>query len=281
MEPSKMIDLITDVTYTERPLPFSIYSAKDEQVMKNVPIVNPLLIVVLGGQKSLGSVSEHLCASGQFVFLSDNPNVHMRNLPNPSHYFALVIEFERQDFTELSHVTNSQNTDSYYIGDVSHELNESLYQFIEFARWAPKELWSLRRKELLHVLSLAGHSDILGMVSNHKVSQKLHHIISLQPEKDLSLDTLCDELAMSESTLRRRLKSEGTSVQEIKDQVKLGLGLHLLQTTHLPISIISERCGYLSQSRFSNRFKTRFGLTPSDLRKTKLADLSESLTASE
>ncbi|WCN11493.1 helix-turn-helix domain-containing protein [Marinomonas mediterranea] len=262
------------------PLPFFVYSAKDEQRMVNVPVVNPLLIVVLKGHKTLGLGNECLCGPEQFVFLSDSPSVHMRNIPDPNQYVALIIEFERQDFESLSHFAHTTPNDSFYVGDLSSELKKSLYQYVEWARWAPKELWSLRRKELLHLLFLTGHSVIPSMVSNHKVSQKLHHIISLHPEKDLPLDALCDELAMSESTLRRRLKSEGVTVQEIKDQVKLGLGMHLLQTTHLPISIISERCGYLSQSRFANRFKTRFGLTPTDLRKTKLTDLSESLTAS-
>ncbi len=74
---------------------------------------------------------------------------------------------------------------------------------------------------------------------------------------------------MSESTLRRKLSVEGTSMQEIKDQVKLGLGLQLLQTSNHSIVFIAEQCGYQSQSRFSSRFKKRFGLTPSALRKTK------------
>ncbi|WP_084683746.1 helix-turn-helix domain-containing protein [Psychromonas hadalis] len=49
-------------------------------------------------------------------------------------------------------------------------------------------------------------------------------------------------------------------------------GIHLLQTTHFSIGLISEKCGYQSQSRFTDRFKTLFGLTPSELRKTKMAD---------
>jgi len=77
---------------------------------------------------------------------------------------------------------------------------------------------------------------------------------------------------MSESTLRRKLKAEGTSIQEIKDQTRMGFGLHLLQTTKKSISIIAQECGYQSQSRFTSRFKDRFGLTPTELRKTKLTE---------
>lgn len=77
---------------------------------------------------------------------------------------------------------------------------------------------------------------------------------------------------MSESTLHRKLKSERTSIQEIKDQAKLGKGLHLLQTTHYSIRLVEEKCGYQSQSKFTDRFKKRFGLTPSELRKTKMTE---------
>jgi AraC-like DNA-binding protein len=72
--------------------------------------------------------------------------------------------------------------------------------------------------------------------------------------------------------LRRKLKLEGTSVQDIKDQARLGLALHLLQTSSNSIGMIADKCGYQSQSRFTERFKKRFGLTPSELRKTKMTD---------
>ena len=71
------------------------------------------------------------------------------------------------------------------------------------------------------------------------------------------------------STLRRRLKSEGNNIQDIRNQVRLGYGLHLLQTTQLHIGNIAEQCGYQSQSRFTDQFKLLFGMTPRELRKTK------------
>ena len=99
-----------------------------------------------------------------------------------------------------------------------------------------------------------GHKEVLSMAANPKVSHKLHSIISerqlLENSAEVTLDDICGKLAMSESTLRRKLKAEGNSVQAIKDQVKLGLGLHLLQTTNDGIGLIAQQCGYSSQSRF-------------------------------
>ena len=110
------------------------------------------------------------------------------------------------------------------------------------------------------------------MMGKPKVSHQVHELCQRGEFDKLTNDYICQQLAMSESTLRRKLKMEGTTIQVIKDRAKLGLGLHLLQTTLFPIGIIADKCGYHSQSRFTDRFKSHFGLTPSELRKTKMTD---------
>ncbi len=58
-------------------LPFSIYSAYQEQRIKNVPIAKPLLIVILKGVKELGSRGDIECFSGSFIFLSNSSSIDM------------------------------------------------------------------------------------------------------------------------------------------------------------------------------------------------------------
>ncbi len=43
----------------------------------------------------------------------------------------------------------------------------------------------------------------------------------------------------------------------------------LVMESDKPISQISLACGYLSQSRFAERFKLRFSVTPIELRNTR------------
>lgn len=74
---------------------------------------------------------------------------------------------------------------------------------------------------------------------------------------------------MSESTLYRKLKAEGENIQKLKEKILMGKAIHLLQTTNLSIERISEQVGYASSLRFSQRFKSYFGLTPRDLRNTR------------
>jgi len=128
-------------------------------------------------------------------------------------------------------------------------------------------LWSLRREELLQLIYLSGHDEVSSIVGHPSLSHQLHDIVSENIAADWSVGRLAEKLAVSESTLRRRLNAEGASIKSIVSRARLGQGLFLLQTTMEPIGRIAERCGYQSQSRFTDKFKQQFGLTPSELRK--------------
>lgn len=256
-------------------LPFAVYSSLKEQRIFNVPIINPVLVVVLDGEKRLGKASDIICAAGSFIFLSNNPMLDMRNIPSEREYFALLIEFEQKDFAVFKSRPNTMQ--KYCVGTIEKSLQILLQQFIEWSAFAPPELWPIRRSEILQYLDFLGYHQIRAMAANVSLSQKVHDLVRVNLAEDLSSTELCARLAMSESTLRRKLQAEGTSVQDIKDHAKLGYGLHLLQTSLDSIGAIAERCGYQSQSRFSERFKQRFGLTPTELRKTKLQESGENL----
>ena len=251
-------------------LPFSVYTSIKEQKLLNVPIAKPLLIVVLSGDKQLGNHHQLACHSGEFIFLSNSPAINMRNIPKEKEYFALLIEFEYEDFNGLQ--IPPSNEKDHLIGETTETLEKSLLQFVETSLWAPKEIWSLRKREILLLLCHMGHQDVLSLLGTPKITYQLHDMFVKQGFTTLTTELICNQLAMSESTLRRKLKLEGTSVVEVKDQARLGLSLHLLQTTTNSIGLIASECGYQSQSRFTERFKLRFGLTPSELRKTKVTD---------
>jgi AraC-like DNA-binding protein len=97
-------------------------------------------------------------------------------------------------------------------------------------------------------------------------------MISADVASDLTAGLVAARLALSESTLRRKLAAEGATLQAIKDRARLGHGLHLVQTTFDPIGRIAEKCGYQSQSRFTEKFRQLFGTTPTELRKTRMRD---------
>lgn len=253
-------------------LPFSIYSSVKEQNIFNVPILKPLLVCVLDGQKQLGS-NEVNCFAGEFIFLANNPNIDMRNIPNDVEYSALLVEFEYEDFACFSHNANSK--EKYIQGKIEPIFEKTLQQFVEWSAFAPADIWGHRRQEILQLVYHMGYQKVSSLNEPPSLSHKINNIISEHIADDLSMAELSAKVAMSESTLRRKLNIEGTSLQTIKDRVKLGYGLHLVQTSTAPIGLIAEKCGYHSQSRFTDKFKQLFGITPSELRKTRMIDSGE------
>lgn len=269
----KLIETIRCVMKERDVLPFSVYCSSKEQRMLNVPVIKPLLIFVLSGHKELGSMGEIICPSGSFVFLSNTPKITMRNIPDDVEYFALLIEFDYSDFDCLKYRKSSTNT--YIQGSIEQRLEHTLHQFIEWSAFSPPEMWHLRRQEILHLLISLGFDKVGAIMEPPTLSHKVHTIITDNIASDLGVDALASMLAMSESTLRRKLSAEGASFQAIKDRAKLGYGLHLVQTSFEPIGLIAEKCGYSSQSRFTDKFKQLFDITPSALRKTRLTDSGE------
>ncbi|WP_241668705.1 helix-turn-helix transcriptional regulator [Pseudomonas sp. Sample_16] len=259
--------LVKRVSHENKPLPFSVLSSFKEQRILNVPILKPLLIVVLTGAKVLGQQPEATCASGNFLFLSNSSCADMRNIPD-GEYFAILIEFEVEDFNQFT--CNDAPRLTYFTGTVPETLVKALNQYVEWSSLTPKELWHARRKEILNLLYLSGHEEIAKISGYPSLSHKLHKIISEDASNDWSVNYLANKLAVSQSTLRRKLRAEGGDIKTIVNQARMSKALFLVQTTMESIGHIAERCGYKSQSRFTMKFKSSFGVTPTSLRNTRL-----------
>ncbi|WP_426338866.1 helix-turn-helix transcriptional regulator [Pseudoduganella sp. S-14] len=254
----------------EKPLPYSIYSSVREQKIVNVPVIKPTLICVLDGSKKLGSNGEIDCMTGSFIILSNRPSISMRNIPSDSEYLAMIVEFDFEDFRCLPPRTG--RAAPFVQGPIDSILLETLRQFVAWSAFAPPAMWRVRRQEILQLLHHLGHEQVGAVVEPPSLGHKVHGMISADVASDLTAGLVAARLALSESTLRRKLAAEGATLQAIKDRARLGHGLHLVQTTFDPIGRIAEKCGYQSQSRFTEKFRQLFGTTPTELRKTRMRD---------
>lgn len=268
MKTDSFIHTVHEALLNNPHLPFYVYSATHPQSLKNITITKPTLIFIMRGCKTIGQPEQVTCLSGHFIFLSDHKLTALRNIPDKNEYLAWIIEFDAQDFAGVPLMSSSTHA-PYIMGKTTQELTELIEQFVQISKWAPNNILGHRKSELLKVLYEMGHHEIASFGNNATLSFKIHALFRHHDFQNLSLEMICRSLSMSESTLRRKLKSENQSIKDIKDNAQLGYGLHLLQTTQHSIHHISEQCGYQSHSRFTKHFKNRFGLTPSELRKTK------------
>lgn len=263
---NNLIDIAKKTFKKQSHLPFSIYSSHQEQIITNVPIIKPLLIFILNGEKQLGKSKPIECRSGTFVFLPNSLRVDMRNIPHQEQYFAVLIDFEHEDFAELP--TESVPRAEYIQGDINSVITTALLQYIEFSSLAPAKVMKYRKRELLEILYHVGYTEVSNISETLGLSEKVHSMISNDLTFEWPVDLIASNLFMSASTLRRRLKNEGENIQDIRNRARLGHGLHLLQTTQFNIANIAEQCGYQSQSRFTEQFKILFGMTPREIRKS-------------
>ncbi|TDT43178.1 AraC family transcriptional regulator [Halospina denitrificans] len=81
-----------------------------------------------------------------------------------------------------------------------------------------------------------------------------------QPLPDF--EWIADQLNTSPQTLRRRLKAENTSFQEIKDNLRRDIAIFHLMRDNLSINEIAHRAGFTETSTFHRAFKKWTGLTP-------------------
>jgi AraC-like DNA-binding protein len=79
-------------------------------------------------------------------------------------------------------------------------------------------------------------------------------------------DLTAAALNLHPRTMHRRLNAEGTSFQQIKDEVRRDVMLYYLQQTKLDFALISARLGFAEQSVMTRSCNRWFSVSPTKLR---------------
>jgi AraC-like DNA-binding protein len=98
------------------------------------------------------------------------------------------------------------------------------------------------------------------------LGQQVRRLLSTDPSAAWSMERVAHETATSIPTLRRRLAAEGVAFRDLVQDVRMSHALALLQNTDTPVLHVAMAAGYASASRFSARFRARFGYLPTDIR---------------
>jgi len=113
-----------------------------------------------------------------------------------------------------------------------------------------------------------------GNIQNASLNAQIRGIISKEFGSNFpDYSVICSKLNMTPQTLRRRLKEEHTSYQEIKDGIRKDASIYYLSNPDLSIEEIALLMGFSEASSFHRAFKKWTGKTPSNYR-TQMASLS-------
>jgi AraC-like DNA-binding protein len=103
-----------------------------------------------------------------------------------------------------------------------------------------------------------GTDEVIARVREH-----LHGSQPMWPD----LTATADALAMSASTLQRRLATEGTSFQTLKDDLRRDIAIFRLNTSAVPLVALAEELGFANSAAFQRAFKNWTGSAPGTYRR--------------
>jgi AraC-like DNA-binding protein len=125
----------------------------------------------------------------------------------------------------------------------------------------------LRENAVLEVLLWLAEDGIgFEADAEPRIEDRVRSTLAKSPDRKWQIVDVAKSLALSESTLRRRLAEANTSFNTLLIDVRMVRALALLQTTTLPIGRVAAEVGYESASRFAVRFRARHGISPSAIR---------------
>ncbi|MER2565261.1 MAG: helix-turn-helix transcriptional regulator [Myxococcaceae bacterium] len=239
-------------------------SASASHRLRSLEVVEPVLMVVLEGEKRLSLGARRLVVRrGEAVLVHRPCSLDVENLVSRSgRYRAWVTSFPWQLVEAARALLPALQVSTEVL--TLHEataLSAALRGFLDAATPAQTDAVRLR---LLVTLAEQGATAFLSGPAP-TFERRLRTLLASAPSKAWSASHVERLLGVSGATLRRKLASAGTSWRDVLVDVRLHHGLQLLQTTELPLKRIAFECGYRSTRAFNERFTARFGATPGQL----------------
>ncbi len=242
-----------------------------ELTFKRITIERPALILVKRGTKVLRAGGhEWVTHAGEAIAIAADVVVDVINRPSASgDYEARCLVWEEglvREHAERATASGSIDVAASLnrLEPAFHAAFDAVGQAIGDADAVPLDIARHRARELLIWLELRGLRFDAGRAVTP--AERLRRLLGTDVAHDWTTAEAAARLALSESTLRRRLAEEGIGFNEILIDVRMSTALSLLQSSDRQISEIAWDVGYASASRFAVRFRDRFGCSPRDVR---------------
>lgn len=235
--------------------------------------LRPGFCLVLRGTKVMQLANNnYISGSGSLLFIAPHEAILMQHITDEVGFESVIVTFPNQvieafntRYAELLKTASDLNHTSPI--EPSTELHQAWQKVIRaLTRKEHPELIRHDFEGFLLRLAILGYRVTFHQYDKtfaQRVTERISRHFGTSP----TLTDVAKSLFISESTLLRRLKSEGQNYRQLKEDVHLSMAMDRVQANQVSINEIACLAGYSSTSRFIARFKHRFGLTPGALRK--------------
>ncbi|HFC04187.1 MAG TPA: helix-turn-helix domain-containing protein [Rhizobiales bacterium] len=238
----------------------------------------PTAMMTIIGQKNV-TVEENTyrLTAGDVFLLPEDVSFDVQNVPDPQkgRYLGIAIRFDAETlalFRTLygNRFDNWDLTPRWHARGPGKAIAAASDWISWIRRYASDQTQTRHRMvELLLVFASQGIAGNLILKLHHSWKHRLKQLFLLDPARPWRMDEVCRKLAVSESTLRRHLSEENIGFRKLLEEVRLEHGMGLIMSSDMLISQVGLGCGYQSQSRFAERFRKRFSMSPMELRNSR------------
>ncbi len=184
-------------------------------------------------------------------------------------YGHTLLEDTRYEITEI-HFTH----DARFPSEVYEQILQSRVRFgaeengIVFPTWNLELPIVSANEELKNALKDKVEQLLARLSEQPSLSTRVRtHLMSQLQYANIGVDTTARHFNMSERTLRRQLKEEGTTYKQILSDLRRELAIKYLEDNDLSNKEIALLLGYAELSTFHRAFKSWTKLTPSEFRR--------------
>ncbi|MEN8320689.1 AraC family transcriptional regulator [Acinetobacter junii] len=140
---------------------------------------------------------------------------------------------------------------------------------IEFDAHYLKHKIKKDKQALNEFLKHAPYNLIVRFKNENSLSLQIRRQLILQPPSEWAeLKDIAQQMSMSTATIQRRLKQEGVSYQQLKNDIRCDIAIERLSKTNDSIQSISDDLNFHDPSAFHRAFKKWSGVSPGSYRKT-------------
>lgn len=226
------------------------------------------LIVVENGTKTARwSGGIHAAQPGNAIALFAGETLDLTNSPDGegnycAHWISWAPSLTRT--VGLADATQAPVRLLPHLSEGFYNAYRAAFDSLSAVETVPAPIAEHRLREVLLWLRECG--VIFPSKEDTRMTSRLRKLIAEKPAGNWSLEEVARRLHSTTPTVRRKLASEETSYRNLLADVRMSHALTLLQNTDLAILEVAGAVGYDSPSRFTTRFRLRFGYLPSDIR---------------